>query len=93
MKLKDSADQNLVNDAAFVLLDQAKLFDGIELDDTAGFITKLNRIITKEIEYLEIFKLQTDNYLNYNHIKHSYKQYGENCILCKEKWDSNKHFI
>jgi len=49
MKLKDSADQNLVNDAASVLLDQAKLFDGIELDDTAGFITKLNRIMTKAV--------------------------------------------
>jgi len=49
MKLKDSADQNLVNDAAFVLLDQAKLFDGIELDNTAEFITRLNRIITKAV--------------------------------------------
>lgn len=49
MKLKDSADQNLVNDAASVLLDQAKLFDGRDLDDTAGFITKLNRIMSKAI--------------------------------------------
>ena len=49
MKLKDSADQNLINDAAFVLLDQAKLFDGRELDDTAGFITKLNRIMAKAL--------------------------------------------
>jgi molecular chaperone HtpG len=49
MKLKDSADQNLINDAAYVLLDQAKLFDGIELEDTAGFISKLNRIMTKAL--------------------------------------------
>jgi molecular chaperone HtpG len=49
MKLKDSADQNLVNDAASVLLDQAKLFDGKELDDTASFIAKLNRIMTKAL--------------------------------------------
>ncbi len=48
-KLKDSADQNLINDAAFVLLDQAKLFDGMELDDTAGFITRLNRIMAKAL--------------------------------------------
>ncbi|QFR49478.1 molecular chaperone HtpG [Sulfurimonas lithotrophica] len=48
-KLKDSSDVNLVNDAAHVLLDQAKLFDGQELDDTADFISRLNRIITKAI--------------------------------------------
>jgi len=49
MKLKDSADQNLINDAAHVLLDQAKLFDGKELDNTADFIVRLNRIISKAI--------------------------------------------
>jgi molecular chaperone HtpG len=49
MKLKDSPDQNLVNDAASVLLDQAKLFDGKELDDTASFIVKLNRIMAKAL--------------------------------------------
>jgi molecular chaperone HtpG len=48
-KLKDSADQNLINDAAYVLLDQAKLFDGQELDDTPEFIARLNRIIAKAI--------------------------------------------
>jgi len=49
MKLKDSSDLNLINDAASVLLDQAKLYDGLELDDTASFITKLNRIMTKAL--------------------------------------------
>ena len=49
MKLRDSADQNLVNDAAHVLLDQAKLFDGRELADTADFIARLNRIIAKAL--------------------------------------------
>ena len=48
-KLKDSADQNLINDAAFVLLDQAKLFDGVELDDTAAFIARMNRIMSKAL--------------------------------------------
>jgi len=38
-----------VNDAAHVLLDQAKLFDGQELKDTADFIARLNRIITKAV--------------------------------------------
>ncbi|MEA3522722.1 MAG: molecular chaperone HtpG [Campylobacterota bacterium] len=49
LKLRDSADQNLINDAAFVLLDQAKLYAGMELEDTAGFITKLNRIMSKAL--------------------------------------------
>ena len=49
IKLKDSADQNLINDAAHVLLDQAKLFDGQELSDTADFIARLNRIISKAL--------------------------------------------
>ncbi len=48
-KLNDSSDINLVEDAAHVLLDQAKLFDGQELADTASFITRLNRIITKAV--------------------------------------------
>ncbi len=48
-KLKNSADQNLINDAAHVLFDQAKLFDGMKLDDTADFITRLNRIMTKAL--------------------------------------------
>ncbi len=48
-KLKDSADQNLINDAAHVLLDQAKLFEGMELDDTAGFVTRMNRIMSKAL--------------------------------------------
>ncbi len=49
IKLKDSADQNLINDAAHVLLDQAKLFDGQEIGDIADFISRLNRIITKAV--------------------------------------------
>ncbi len=48
-KLKDSADQNLIEDAAHVLFDQAKLFDGREIDDTADFAMRLNRIIAKAL--------------------------------------------
>ncbi|MCJ7764940.1 MAG: molecular chaperone HtpG, partial [Thiovulaceae bacterium] len=48
-KLKDSADQNLINDAAHVLFDQAKLFDGMELDDTAEFIARMHRIMSKAL--------------------------------------------
>lgn len=49
IKLKNSADVNLINDAAHLLLDQAKLFDGLQLEDTAGFILRLNRVIAKAI--------------------------------------------
>lgn len=49
LKLKESVDQNLISDAAHVLLDQAKMFDGKEIEDTAGFISRLNRIIAKAI--------------------------------------------
>jgi len=48
-KLKDSSDVNLINDAAGVLLDQAKLFEGMELDDTVDFISRLNRIMAKAL--------------------------------------------
>ena len=53
-KLKDSSDVNLVEDAAHVLLDQAKLFDGQELDDTADFILRLNRIMAKAGQFLYV---------------------------------------
>ena len=48
-KLKNSADQNLISDAAHVLLDQAKLFDGKEIADTQDFIIRLNRIMSKAL--------------------------------------------
>ncbi len=48
-KLNDTSDVNLISDAAWVLFDQAKLFDGIELDDISDFIARLNRIMTKAL--------------------------------------------
>ncbi len=48
-KLKNSADTNLIADASHVLLDQAKLFNGMEIDDIPAFITKLNRIMEKAL--------------------------------------------
>ena len=48
-KLKDTSDVNLVEDAAHVLLDQAKLFDGMEIDDTAEFVSRMNRIMSKAL--------------------------------------------
>ena len=48
-KLKESADQNLINDAAHVLFDQAKIFEGMEVEDTSAFISRMNRIMTKAL--------------------------------------------
>lgn len=48
-KLKESGDTNTISDAAFVLLDQAKLYDGVELDDTADFISRMNRLMSKAL--------------------------------------------
>lgn len=48
-KLSDSADVALIDDAAHVLLDQAKLYEGETLTDTAGFIARLNRIMAKAL--------------------------------------------
>jgi molecular chaperone HtpG len=48
-KLKETSDANLIEDAAHVLLDQAKLYDGQELNDTADFVVRLNRIISKAL--------------------------------------------
>ncbi len=48
-KLKSSSDQNLIADAAKVLLEQAKLFAGMEIEDTLDFVTRLNRIISKAV--------------------------------------------
>ena len=48
-KLKESGDQNLINDAAHVLFDQAKIFEGMEVEDTSAFISRMNRIMTKAL--------------------------------------------
>ncbi|MDX9813172.1 MAG: molecular chaperone HtpG [Sulfurimonas sp.] len=49
VKLKESRDQNLLADAASVLLDQAKLYEGLEVEDMSGFISRLNKIITRAL--------------------------------------------
>lgn len=48
-KLQETSDANLVRDAAKVLLEQAKLFAGMEIDDTLDFVSRLNRIIEKAL--------------------------------------------
>ena len=48
-KLKESGDTNLISDAAFVLLDEAKLYEGMELDDMPDFLSRLNRVMAKAL--------------------------------------------
>jgi molecular chaperone HtpG len=48
-KLLVAGDDSLVNDAAYLLLDQALLIEGIALEDPAGFVQRLNRVLAKAV--------------------------------------------
>ncbi|AIW89253.1 MULTISPECIES: molecular chaperone HtpG [unclassified Treponema] len=46
-RLKDTDDEALIADTAFVLLDQALLLEGSTLKDTADFIKRLNKLLAR----------------------------------------------
>jgi molecular chaperone HtpG len=48
-KLKDLKDDGLVADVSWVLLDQAKLSEGMEITDTVAFAQRLSRITAKAL--------------------------------------------
>ena len=48
-RLKDNADKSLVDDAAWLLLDEARLVDGETLKDTTAFAARLRRLMEKAI--------------------------------------------
>jgi len=48
-KLQSASDAAFVNDAAFLLLDQAMLIEGIALEDPAAFVQRLNRVLAKAV--------------------------------------------
>ena len=48
-KLQDNRDQNTIEDVSKLLLDQAYLADGRELPNSAEFIARLNRVMTKAL--------------------------------------------
>jgi molecular chaperone HtpG len=48
-KLSDLSDQTLLHDISFLLLDQAKMQEGMKLEDTAGFTKRLNKFIAKSL--------------------------------------------
>ncbi|MFA9374796.1 MAG: molecular chaperone HtpG, partial [Poseidonibacter sp.] len=48
-KLNGSSDEDLISDVAWVLLDQAKLSEGMEITDAVSFAQRLNRITAKAL--------------------------------------------
>jgi len=48
-KLQAASDDSLLNDAAFLLFDQALLIEGVALEDPAAFVQRLNRVLTKAV--------------------------------------------
>ena len=46
-RLKDTDDEALITDTAFVLLDQALLLEGNTLKDTADFVKRLNKLLAR----------------------------------------------
>ena len=46
-QLKDTDDEALIADTAFVLLDQALLLEGSTLKDTADFVKRLNKLLAR----------------------------------------------
>ena len=46
-KLQATDDDSFLNDAAFLLFDQALLIEGVALEDPAAFVQRLNRVLTK----------------------------------------------
>ena len=48
-KMKDSSDQELLEDASFLLLEQALLAEGAQLAKPAEFVKRLNRVMTRAL--------------------------------------------
>ena len=48
-KLLAAGDEEILNDAAFLLFDQALLIEGVALEDPAAFVQRLNRVLTKAV--------------------------------------------
>ncbi len=48
-KLLGSADEAVVNDAAWLLLEQALLIEGLSVDNPGVFVQRLNRIMSRAV--------------------------------------------
>ena len=48
-KLEASSDESLVNDAAWLLLEQALLIDGVPVENPSLFVQRLNRVLSRAV--------------------------------------------
>jgi molecular chaperone HtpG len=48
-KLEGSSDESLLNDAAWLLLDQALLVEGVPVENPAVFVQRLNRVLSRAV--------------------------------------------
>jgi molecular chaperone HtpG len=48
-KLLGSTDDAVINDAAFLLLDQALLIEGVPVENPSAFVQRLNRVLTRAV--------------------------------------------
>lgn len=48
-KLNGCADESTIEDVSWILLDQAKLSEGMEITDTVAFAKRLSRITAKAL--------------------------------------------
>ena len=48
-KLKDSTDEGLINDAAWLLLEQALLIEGLPVENPGVFVQRLNRVLSRAV--------------------------------------------
>jgi molecular chaperone HtpG len=48
-KLRGSSDEALIGDAAFLLLDQALLIEGVPVENPGAFVQRLNRVLSRAV--------------------------------------------
>jgi molecular chaperone HtpG len=48
-KLMGATDESLINDASFLLLEQALLVEGLPVENPAAFVQRLNRVLTRAV--------------------------------------------
>jgi len=49
VKLMKDSNSALLNDISYLLMDQARLAEGMKIDDISGFAKRLNKIIAKAL--------------------------------------------
>ena len=47
--IQDSSDEALINDAAWLLLEQALLIEGLPVENPGVFVQRLNRVLSRAV--------------------------------------------